>query len=496
MSELSPGRSSPLFKGLEGGALGLASSIVIGVSSTAPAYSLAVSLGLVAKALGPDGTGAPAVLLVSFVPILCIAIAYERLNRVEPDCGTTFAWGVRSMGPWIGWMGGWGMLAAGIVVMASLAQISGAYSLRLVGEDALAGQALPVSLLGLGWIVLMTWISARGVRLAARTQMVLLAVEIAILAIFSVVSLAHVWGTHPPADALRPTIRWFRPDAVGSTTALAAGVLAAVFIYWGWDSAVSVNEETRNERHTPGVAAVASTLILLAVYTLAATAAQAVHGPGYLAAHSDDVLSALGRDVLPFPLDRLLILAVLTSSVACAQTTILPAARTVLSMSVVGAVPAAFAKVDPVQRSPLLATWVFGVVSAAWYALLAAASADLLADSIVALGLLIAFYYALTGYACPVLFRRRLTASAKDVVLLGVAPLLGAVSLTWVFGRSCVDLAQPGASGTVFGMGVPLAIGLGLLALGALLMAAQAWRSPAFFRGPSFRADANPGQKR
>ena len=39
--------TAPGTKGLKGGALGLVSSVVIGMASTAPAYSLAASLGLI-----------------------------------------------------------------------------------------------------------------------------------------------------------------------------------------------------------------------------------------------------------------------------------------------------------------------------------------------------------------------------------------------------------------------------------------------------------------
>ena len=108
-------------KGLRAGALGLLSSVVIAVSSTAPAYSMAATLGLIVAVVGVH---APAMLIVSFLPMLCIAYAFRELNKVDPDCGTTFTWTARAFGPWAGWMGGWGIVAADIIVMASLSQIA------------------------------------------------------------------------------------------------------------------------------------------------------------------------------------------------------------------------------------------------------------------------------------------------------------------------------------------------------------------------------------
>ena len=99
-------------KGLKGGALGLMSSVVVGMASTAPAYSLAASLGFVVATTNGDGivgVKAPAIMLLAFVPMFLIAIAYQELNRAEPDCGTTFTWATRAFGPWVGWMGGWGI---------------------------------------------------------------------------------------------------------------------------------------------------------------------------------------------------------------------------------------------------------------------------------------------------------------------------------------------------------------------------------------------------
>src|SRR5450631_4502111 len=128
-------------KGLKGGALGLVSSIVVGMASTAPAYSLAASLGFVVAATngnGIVGVKAPAIMLLAFVPMFLIAVAYSELNKAEPDCGTTFTWASRAFGPWVGWLGGWGIIAADVIVMANLSQIAGSYTFSLFGLDSLA----------------------------------------------------------------------------------------------------------------------------------------------------------------------------------------------------------------------------------------------------------------------------------------------------------------------------------------------------------------------
>ena len=104
-------------KGLKKDAIGYLSNVVIGVASTAPAYSLAVTLGFIAADEG-IGTHAPGVLIASFVPMLLVALGYRYLNRADPDAGTTFAWTTRAFGPGTGWLNGWAIVLADVLVMA------------------------------------------------------------------------------------------------------------------------------------------------------------------------------------------------------------------------------------------------------------------------------------------------------------------------------------------------------------------------------------------
>ena len=110
--------------------------MVIGVASTAPAYSLAATLGLVAAAVGFQ---TPAIMILAFVPMLLVSVAYFYLNRADPDCGTCFWWVTRAMGPQPGWITGWAIIVADIVAMAALAEIAGHYTLLLFGAEGLAG---------------------------------------------------------------------------------------------------------------------------------------------------------------------------------------------------------------------------------------------------------------------------------------------------------------------------------------------------------------------
>jgi amino acid transporter len=459
-------------KGLKKNALGFVSSVVIGVASTAPGYSLAAVLTLVVAAVGVQ---APAILILAFLPMLFIAASYYYMNRADPDCGTTFSWVTRALGPWTGWIGGWAIIVADVIVMANLAQIAGLYGFLLVGWKGGADSTFWVTLVGVVWIVVMTAICVYGIELSARTQVGLLGAEVLTLALFAIVALIKVYSGDALAGSVHPDVSWFSPFAINSLHGVTTGLLVAVFIYWGWDSTVTVNEETTDSGTTPGRAAVVSTFILVGIYVIVSVAAVAFAGAHAIATdQSGDALGLLGKQVLGTPWDKLVIIAVLTSAAASTQTTILPTARTSLSMARAGAMPDSLGAIHPRFLTPHISTILMGVFSIVWYVGLTLVSENILFDSIAALGLMIAFYYGLTGFACTWYYRRELFTSVKNFVYVGVAPTLGGVILTYVLVKSCIDLSKPANSesgDSWFGVGPPLIIGWGLMLFGVVLMA-------------------------
>jgi amino acid transporter len=336
------------------------------------------------------------------------------------------------------------------------------------------------------WIAIMVAITTIGIELSARTQIGLLGAEIITLAAFAVVALGKVLLGDAPEASVDPSLSWLNPFAIDSFDALVSGVLLGVFIYWGWDSTVTVNEESKNSNEGPGKAALLATVILLLIYIVVAYAAQSFGGTQQLIDNADDVLSVLGEEVFGSPWDKILIIAVLTSAAASTQTTILPTARTSLSMARSNAMPKSLGLVHPRFMTPHVSTILMGVLSILWYVGLTIVSENILYDSLAALGLMIAFYYGLTGFACTLYYRRELTRSVKSFVLIGVAPTLGALILAAIFVKSIWDFTDPANSesgDSWFGVGPPLIIGVGFLLMGVVLM--LWWRFTAgreFFR--------------
>jgi amino acid transporter len=441
-------QEQPLEKGLKSGALGLISSTVIATASVAPAYSIAATLVFVVLAVGIQS---PAVAVLAFIPMLLTSIGYSELNKADPDCGTTFTWATRAFGPKSGWAGGWAIVAADILVMASLAQVAGQYVFLLfnangIGSNPTSGWVL---LAGIIWIILMTTICYVGIEVSANFQKVLLSIELIMLAVLSVTALVKVGsGTAPPGH-LTPSIEWLNPFRISSFSAFASGIILMVFIYWGWDTAVSVNEETRDRNRTPGLAAIFSTIILLVTYALVIFSIQAFAGPKTTGNglgnvnNAGDVLSVQGSAVFGTTgigptFYHLLLLMVLSSAAASTQTTILPTARTTLSMAAYRALPKSFSRIHPRFLTPTVSTVIMGAISIIVYVGLNYTSngSGVIGDAVIAIGLFIAFYYGLTGFACAWYYRKNLTSSARNLWMQGILPVTGALILWFLGGWS------------------------------------------------------------
>jgi amino acid transporter len=481
-----------LGKGLETGALGLWGNVVIGLGSTAPAYSLAATLGYVVLTVGEQ---APAMFVLAFIPMLLVAVAYRELNRAAPDCGTTFTWGTKALGPWVGWMGGWGVAVSAIIVLANVAEIAGTYMLRFFGADELAENAIFRVALGVIFIAVMTYVSYRGIVLSERVQAILVSFQFLVLIVLSVLALVKVYNGTAGDQAVLPSLSWLSPFGLDAGS-VAEALILCIFIYWGWDSCLAVSEETKDADTTPGRAALISTVILLVTYLLVAYAICAFAGfseEGIGLANeenADDVLTIVGQPVFGTVMTFVLLLTVAVSAASSTQTTILPTARGALAMAVYRAIPARFGEVHPRYKTPGFATWLVGATAIAFYLVLSVISTNALADSIASLGLAVAFYYGITAFACVVYFRRTLFTSARHFFLRGLIPLLGGLGMVGTFVVASISFFDPENSYTTFGsVGGIFVIGIGMIALGVPLMIACAVRFREFFRGETLNAD-------
>ena len=463
-------------KGLRAGILDLGDSVMLGLASTAPVYSLAATLGLI---VAVNGNYTPLILLLGFVPVLFIAFAFRELNSAMPDCGTTFIWARRAFGPWAGWLGGWGVALAGVVVLANLAQVAGQYLWLLIGDGSLAGNSLVVTATGVLFIVFMTFVNYRGIRLGEHVQRVLTYVQYLSLGIFAMAIIFRIAGGVPgaaPGQAF--DLEWFNPaGAFADPGAVVHGALLALFIYWGWDTCLAVNEETENPCHHARPRRRHFRACPRGDLRLRGPAGDDVCHRG----HGGDRAGQRGQPerCLPGHEGRG------AGPLGLADRRRRPGLGAVLDPDhhsshgprhlVHGRARSGRAGSARSTR----ATRRRGIPPRSWVprpspitSLMSLLSENLLADSITSISLFIAFYYALTGFACVWYFRATLRGSARNFWFRGVMPLLGALMLTAAFFVSAVQMWDPDYGDTqIFGVGGAFISGVLLLGLGVALAA-------------------------
>ncbi|HJQ86242.1 MAG TPA: APC family permease [Propionibacteriaceae bacterium] len=478
-------------KGLKSNVVGLFGGTMLGISSVAPAYALTATLGLLAAAVGAQ---TPVVIIAGFLPMFFAAYAYREFNTVMPDAGTSFTWTSKAFGPYIGFLGGWAAVVACVIVLSNLAGVAVQFLYQFIGSAAnsemisgLWENKLINVVTCLAFIAIATYIAYRGIDTTEHVQLVLVIFQLIMLLVFSALAIAKSGGS----DFGEPfSWSWFSPAGL-TLSAFIAGLSGSIFAFWGWDTALTVNEESKNSDTAPGRAALLCVLSILLTYLLVAVATQMFAGLGDTGIGlgnpetSDNVFGSLAIPVLGQPLDLALYLAVLASSAASLITTILPTTRTLLAMGAYKAMPPAFAKLHPVHKTPSFATFIAGIGAGVFYTVLTFVSESVLTDTIYSLGIMICFYYGLTAFGCIWFFRHTLFDSAFNFVFKFLFPLLGGLGLFVVFVITLRDSASPdyGSGASIGGVGLVLILGLGLILIGVVVMLIMRARQPEFFRG-------------
>ncbi|GLE51701.1 amino acid transporter [Mycobacterium montefiorense] len=489
-----PGGGGTVDKGLAAGMVGTFSGAILGISCVAPGYTLTASIGLIVASVGLK---MPAVFIGGFIPMLLTAFAYRELNSDSPDCGASFTWSTKAFGPYVGWMCGWGMVIATIIVLSNTAAVAVQFFyLFLAGlfhdpgiADLAANKWIDI-VTTLAFIVVATWISSRGIETSARLQRALVCFQIVVLvgfAIAAIVSVSPDQG-YGPTD-LSFSLDWFNPFTGITVGAFVIGVTGSVFAFWGWDTCLTLGEECKDPEKVPGRAGMLCVVTVLLTYLLVSVAVMMYASVGTKGlglgnpANSDNAFGALAQPVLGSWGSQLLFLAILASAVASVQTTILPAARCMLAMGTSEAFPKRFARMSPRFRVPVFSTVAAGLITSAFYVIVRLLSDRVLLDTVAALGILVCWYYGITAFACVWYFRKVLFHSIRNALFKFLFPLLGGVMLALVFVISEGESMNPshGSGASIGGIGLVFYLGFGILLLGFVLMIVMRILRPKFF---------------
>jgi amino acid transporter len=440
---------------LRSGVLGLFDSAVMGVAGSAPAYSIA---GTTVALFGSVVFGGPASLLYCGIPMFGIVFAFNYLSKDESAAGASYSWVRRALHPLLGYLSGWALVVSALIFMVIATFPAGSTVLSLFSNSLAANKGL-VTFLGALFFLLMVGAVAAGVTVTVKVQVIMSSIEVVLLLIFAALAIFH--AHHVTAFSWH----WFSLSVFHDkgSGGFFAGALVAAFYYWGWDVTANLNEETKNAKSTSGMGGLLGTLVVFLLFEVFTVATNMVLTPAQLANsnNSADILAVLGQAVWHGTGGKLIVVAVLLSTVATLETTLIQVTRTLFSMGRENTLPRVFGTVHPVRKTPMAATLVVAAISVLLFvgSQYVGSIGTILTDGINSIGIQITFYYGLAGLSVVILYRRQLFKSLSNFIFMGLWPLAGAI-----FMFAVLDKVLPGLNTTT------KFVGIGAMALGLIPM--------------------------
>ena len=408
---------------LKAGSLSFLESMVMGVAGSAPGYTIAVTTAVL---LGVAGTLSPGALVIFAVPMLGIAVAYKALNAREVSAGAAYQWTSLYFGKFWGFFSGWALLVASMIFMVTGSLPLATSTLDFI-DPALASHVVLSAGVASVWFVVIAIVLIAGIEVTSRVQMVMTSVELLILTAVLAGAFVHAAAT----GTVNPfSFGWFGFHYTAARFATTA--LVVVFFYWGWDVTANLAEETANAKDTAGDGGFVSILVTILYYVgfvFAALFLFSLRDAQNLNAniiYNIAVSSGFGRSG-----GLLASVAVILSSIATLETTMLQFSRTLFAMGRGGAMPRAFGSVDARTKTPVRAMLLLIAMGLAllWGSSLMPTVNLIIQDGVQAVGVLVAYYYGLAGLVAMAVFRTAWRQSIWRWIALCVFPALSGLML-------------------------------------------------------------------
>ncbi len=459
--------------GLRANVLSGFDTVIMALAGSAPAYSLASTTAVL---VGAAGLVSPAALLWCAIPMLGIAWAFNYLGRLDVNAGASYSWVGRALHPALGFLSGWSLVVSATIFMVAGSLPAGQYTLSLFSDSAANNTWACIAVGSVAFLV-MALLVLLGARITAHAQWIMTGIEVAILVVFGIAALVH--------GGSAATFSWswlWGFGHFGGVKGFAGAALIAAFYFWGWDVTANLSEETSNSKKNSGLGGLVGVIAVFALFEIVTIAVNMIISQKeILDENSAPLLTTLGNVVWPGAGGKILVIAVVLSTVATLETTLIQVTRSLFAMGRDKTIPAAFGKSHARWQTPWVAILVVVVVSLGLFVASNSLGSvtKIMGYAVAAIGLQISIYYALAGLAVVVAYRKLVLKSVSNAVFVGLWPLAGAVFMGFLFVENCMTLDL-----------TTILIGLGALALGLIPMAYYWANGSDYYRPGAVRLDA------
>jgi amino acid transporter len=436
-------------KSLKQNALSIVDTVTLAIAGTAPSYSLNATT---AALIGAVGLASPGALLYGAIPMFGISFAFKYLNQWRADAGTAYAWVGRAINPYLGFLSAWTFLTLSTAFMVAAALPVGVTTLALIAPK-LQDNVMAATIVGGLWFTAVATLTIVGVHIAASFQKFMTAIEA--IALLALAVGAFLKFSTAPQNVF--SWAWFSPMAFGDVKTFMAGMLVAVFYYFGWDVSSNVAEESKNSNAAPGNSGILGMIGIVLLFMLIQVSIQMGMTSDTVDKNSANLLAAFGDAIFPRPWGQIAVLAVLLSTIGTIETQMTQCARTLFSMGRDRVIHEKFAEIHPRFQTPWLACLVVTVLTL-FLMILSGSSESIgsvMQSLISAIGVMVSFYYGMSGLACTYYYRKVLRRNVRIFLMRGLWPAGSAIFLLVL---AAMQLPTLGWSVSLFTLGA-IAIG-------------------------------------
>ncbi|MBO1901596.1 APC family permease [Leucobacter weissii] len=328
--------------------LRLPSLVLFGLAYLTPLIVLGI-FGVIASETG--GASASAY-LIALIAMLFTANSYGRMARAYPVAGSAYTYVRRTIDGRVGFMVGWAILLDYLFLPMVIWLIGGSYL-----QAQFPGIPMPVWILG--FILITSALNIIGIKVADRTNLVLMTFQILVIAFFVALSIAQVVRADG-AGGLISASPFVGIDA--GFAGIAGGAAIAAYSFLGFDAVTTLTEETVEPRKTVPKAIMLVALIGGGIFVVVSYATQLVH-PGGVFENSDaaafEIAVAIGGNLFGAVFLAALVIAQFTSGLAAQAA----GSRLLYAMGRDGVLPRRFfGAVNPRFRTPVLSILAIALV--------------------------------------------------------------------------------------------------------------------------------------